>query len=314
MRHLSRGHVYRILNNPLYIGKIAHKGLVHDGLHPAIIDVEKWEVVQANLATQAPRQSASHAAAPSPLASLLYDETGVALTPSHAVKNGRRYRYYVSRHLVTDGSPATPNKGWRLPAGEIEKTVLQALRSLLQDAATLTTAARASGIEVGSIGTLLSAVPKEPGLEMLERVELTETKLTLTVTFADLLKEAAPAIRHVIPMAIRRRGVEMRLVLSGAGDTGTGKLDPVLIRAISRARGWFDGLADGRHGSIGEIAADEGVSDRYISQLLPLAFLAPAIIDAILAGRQPAELTLDSLVKYVDLPLDWAEQTDFLGI
>ena len=285
-RPLSRGHIYRILSNPLYIGKIAHKGLVHDGLHPAIIDMETWESVRAKLATQAPRRSASRAAAPSPLVGKLYDETGIALTPSHAVKNGRRYRYYVSRHLVTgqaDGSPATPNKGWRLPAGEIEKTLLQALCSLLHDATALANAARASGIEAGSIGTLLAAVPADPGLAMLERVELTETQLTLTVNCADLLEGAAPAIRHVTPMAIRRRGVEMRLVLAGAGDTRTGKPDPILIRAISRAQAWYEGLTDGRHGSIGAIAADEGVSDRYISQLLPLAFLAPAVIDAILA-------------------------------
>lgn len=54
----------------------------------------------------------------------------------------------------------------------------------------------------------------------------------------------------------------------------------------------FQGLVNGRHSSTRAIAIEEAVSDPYISQLLPLAFLAPGIIDAILAGRQPAVVSV----------------------
>ncbi len=95
---LSRGYIYKLLSNPLYVGRIAHKGKTYDGQHPAIIDAETWDAVQAKLATNT-RERRSRAREPSPLAGKLFDETSVALTPSHAVKSGRRYRYYVSRNL-----------------------------------------------------------------------------------------------------------------------------------------------------------------------------------------------------------------------
>jgi len=56
-----------------------------------------------------------------------------------------------------------------------------------------------------------------------------------------------------------------------------------------------------------------GVSDRYVSHLLPLAFLAPRFVEAILAGNQPVDLTTEILIKRTDLPLDWSEQKALLG-
>ena len=111
---------------------------------------------------------------------------------------------------------------------------------------------------------------------------------------------------------ITRRGVEMRLVLEGAGAE-TAKPDPALIKAVARAHKWFDDLLNGRARSLGDIAKTEGVSDRYISHLLPLAFLAPDIVEAILAGGQPVELTAETLTKCIDLPLDWTEQKAMLS-
>lgn len=79
------------------------------------------------------------------------------------------------------------------------------------------------------------------------------------------------------------------------------------------ARAWFDELAEGRTPSLAAIAAREGVSDRYIGNLLPLAFLAPDIVEAIVAGRQPPGLTAESLIKRTDLPMDWDRQREALG-
>jgi hypothetical protein len=59
--------------------------------------------------------------------------------------------------------------------------------------------------------------------------------------------------------------------------------------------------------------AGEGVSDRYVGHLIPLAFLAPDIVARILSGAQPADLTTEVLTKRTDLPLGWIEQKSRLG-
>src|SRR5436309_9083051 len=99
----SRGHLYTLLSNPIYTGQIVHKGELHPGQQPALIDDETWTAVRNQLAanTSHHRRRAT-AAEPSLLAGLLVDAQGERLTPSHAVKKGRRYRYYVSAALVTE--------------------------------------------------------------------------------------------------------------------------------------------------------------------------------------------------------------------
>lgn len=101
-KRFSRGHLYRILSNPIYLGRIAHKGQVYPGNHPAIIDQELWNQVQARLSEN--RQTTSrraHARSPSLLAGLVFDAvSGEHLTPTHAAKGSKRYRYYVSHSLV----------------------------------------------------------------------------------------------------------------------------------------------------------------------------------------------------------------------
>ena len=54
-RSISRGHLYWILSNPIYVGRLRHKGQIHDGLHPAIVDVEIWDRVQHRLASKRSR-------------------------------------------------------------------------------------------------------------------------------------------------------------------------------------------------------------------------------------------------------------------
>lgn len=75
----------------------------------------------------------------------------------------------------------------------------------------------------------------------------------------------------------------------------------------------FDDLVSGRRSSLRAIAKAEGVTDRYIAHILPLAFLAPDIVESVIEGTQPEDLTLERLVKYTDLPLAWADQKALLG-
>ena len=117
----SRGHLYRLLANPVYVGGISHKGVVHPGQHQAILAQAVWDAVQAQLAQNAQGHSDRiDASDPSLLAGLLRDERGQALKPTHAKKGRKRYRYYC-----TAASPQTDEaKAMRVPALELEKAVL----------------------------------------------------------------------------------------------------------------------------------------------------------------------------------------------
>ena len=123
-RPFSRGHLYKILSNPIYAGKIVHNDKQHDGQHEAIIDRKTFAAVQAQLAANN-RQHRTRVRAKEPnlLAGLLFDSNGKPLTSSHTVKNGKRYRYYVGTR-IEQGKP----KPWRLPAHEIESAVVGELQ------------------------------------------------------------------------------------------------------------------------------------------------------------------------------------------
>jgi hypothetical protein len=109
-------------------------------------------------------------------------------------------------------------------------------------------------------------------------------------------------------VAFTRRGAETKLVLPGlAQQNHSSRCDPALIKAIARGRAWFEELATGRARSLQQLAKRDGISRRYIRRLVGLAFLSPQLVEAILQGRQPVELTATRLTE-LDLPLDWTEQ------
>src|ERR1700680_3008976 len=127
-----RGALYELLSNPIYVGEIRHKGVRHPGLHEAIVDRELWEKTQLLLHSQAVRGGSRTKSVASPLMGRLFDESDQSLTPSHAVKGERRYRYYVSRSLIK-GTADSDGRGWRLPAPEIERIVAASVGQILSD-------------------------------------------------------------------------------------------------------------------------------------------------------------------------------------
>jgi DNA invertase Pin-like site-specific DNA recombinase len=129
----SRGALYHVLQNHLYRGEIVHKGQAHAGEHTPIIDQTHWDVVQAQLAANtAERNSGTRTRPPSPLAGMLFDSSGNRMTPTHATREGRRYRYYVSGPLITTDQTDRSAR-LRIPAGEIEQAVTNRLRQWLVD-------------------------------------------------------------------------------------------------------------------------------------------------------------------------------------
>ena len=116
------------------------------------------------------------------------------------------------------------------------------------------------------------------------------------------------AIELTAAVAFKRRGVETKLMLPGLDQTNSrARRDPALIKALARGRAWFDELVAGRVVSLQALAERDGITRRYIRRLVGLAFLSPELVEAILQGRQPVELTATRLTE-LDLPLDWTEQ------
>ncbi len=115
----------------------------------------------------------------------------------------------------------------------------------------------------------------------------------------------------IVPFSLRRRGVEAKLIIGD--DQQTKMVDPILVSTIANAHAWFQQLASGQTSSINDIALERGLAANEISRLLPLAFLAPDIVEAIMAGRQPVDLTVKRLTRCESLPLDWHQQRKTLG-
>ena len=113
-------------------------------------------------------------------------------------------------------------------------------------------------------------------------------------------------------MVVKRRGVETRLIISN-GKTRHTAPDQVLMGTVAGAHRWFEELKSGQVDSINDLAARENIPACEISRQLPLAFLAPSIVRAILAGHQPADVTAKTLLRLRDLPLDWKQQAELLG-
>jgi len=103
----------------------------------------------------------------------------------------------------------------------------------------------------------------------------------------------------------------MKFVVNGDSAPRT---DTVLLKLIARAHCWFDDLISGRTTSMVEIGKREKVGKRYVSRVIRLAFLAPEIVEQIVNGCQPPELTAQSLLNdRTELPLAWEAQHKVLG-
>jgi DNA invertase Pin-like site-specific DNA recombinase len=324
----SRGALYTLLRNPIYVGEIRHKGVCHPGQHAPIVDRVMWDKAVQLLHEHGTASGARNSSATSGvLIGKLFDESGEGLTPSHAVKGDRRYRYYVSRSLMK-GNAAQVDCGWRLPAAEIERSVAAAVRSILDDQQTVVAAIEETGLDSNRIARLLkSAAAWNARLQfeqddalsaLIDRVDLDQEgmRLSLKLPLASAASGAPDGSRHLsikrhVPMQIRRRGVELRLVINGGAST-SGKTDQALLKAVARAHCWFDDLVRGR--SMVQIAKSNGVGKQYVSRLMRLAFLAPEIVERMVAGRQPPGLTAQALrTGRFDIPMVWAAQKRALG-
>jgi hypothetical protein len=178
----ARGHIFRILSNPLYIGEIEHKGVRYPGQHPPLVDIATWDAVQAQLAANHhEKRTRTNAKSKGLLAGLIYDDAGNRLVSSHATKNGKRYRYYVTsegtgRSLAAANAPRL----W-LPAAMIDELVLTELQGFLKDKVQISTLLRETRSRPAEIGSSLG----------------------IASTLADSLTPASPLVQNVADLLAR---------------------------------------------------------------------------------------------------------------
>jgi len=333
----SRGALYLMLRNHTYRGEIVHKGQSHPGEHPPIIDQPLWDAVQMCLAgNTAERNSSTRTDQPSLLAGMLFDAESNRMTPSYAVKHGTRYRYYVSRPLITQDQTKRAI-GLRIPAAEVEQLVTCRVRRWLLDPGGIYQATQlrdllsqrrliACAAEIGKSWPELPGARQRAVLtRLIDRIDVGADHLDIHLRLnrlAALLDVAAPPLPCgaddeiqilSIPVRLRRSGREFMMRIDGIDPFATAKPDARLLKLLIRARRFNATLRDSDGVPFAALAKRQGVSPSYFTRLLRLSYLAPDITEAILDGRQPRDLTADKLLAHSRLPLGWHEQRTVLG-
>jgi site-specific DNA recombinase len=319
-----------------------HGDQAYPGEHAPIVDDDLWQEVHTTLAANRVDRSAGKGNRNlSLLAGFIYDAQGEPMTPSHAVKKGVRYRYYVSKSLLT-GNGKAMKRGQRIPAAHIEALVVDRIRAWLADPVAVLHAVQCHGPDTIAQKTLLNEAERlAAGWQDLDaehlrallfatvtKVQVRSDRIDLTLdqmgvalwlnAKADKQEPAHPGgydrERQLEVLTIRARlkrtGIEMRMVVDNGSEPAN--VDPVLLRLLVWAHAIRVRLVQDPSLTLKEIAAEERVSSSYITRLVRLAFLAPDIVTVILNGRHPPQLTANRLMDDTRLPLDWRAQRELL--
>jgi DNA invertase Pin-like site-specific DNA recombinase len=287
----TRGPLAYLLKNRTYLGKIVHRNHCHQGEHPAIVEREVFAKVQALLASGATARRSANLASSSILTGLIFDDRGNRMTPTHAQKNGARYRYYISC-VLPQGRKQDAGSVARVPALEIEQAVAAALQ--------------AQGPE-RSNDPEFSTNPTCGGLERCEKILVRSGSIDISVTEDG----SQPARVITVPWAPAGHYRKREIVIPAESSRHEGTR-PIraeararLLEGIAKARLWVDEIVSGKVTGTHAIARREGCSERSVRMTLNLGFLAPKIVEAAQTGTLPNGL---GLAHMADLPVVWMDQ------
>ncbi len=289
----THGALYHLLANRVYVGEIVHRGRSHPGQHAGIIPPELFAAVQQKLkaGVLGPPRALTNKGHIATLLGKLFDDSGSPMTGAHANRSQRRYLYYVSTARTQ-----------RKPAGTLPRVSAPRLEQLVSE------------IVTPLLDPHFAFSSESPVSDAIRRVELGRERITIELAATCVshsrchaLEDDAELVRIERAHQLARPSTARRLLPADSERGIEPRIDRALVRAIVQARRWQTMIASSDTASILEIAKRERVCPNYMGQLLPLAFLAPDLIEAIIDGRQPPRLSLIGLIK-ATLPMRWDEQ------
>lgn len=348
--HFSRAALHHMLKSPLYIGNVSHRGQIFQGLHQPIIDEALWARVQRQIAENANYRSGGRRSKhPSLLARKIETQDGQMLTPTHAVKRGVRYRYYVNLRAASkskaDGNSVQPIA--RIPAAAIERLVTDRLLLLLRSQTELAglfqplnlSASRLREViqkaeEIADLWNSKSAADQRTVLQaVIIKVWLRNDHVELKLSRRSLLQEIlAPTAPNASPTyngtehtsadpeddvvsikttnCLEPSGNGLRLLINDPSQAVPNmQLAPLLGEAFALR----ETLLNGPHDSIEPMSKALQLGKGYINARIRLTFLSPNLSRKILNGEMPSKLSPTRLLESSKiLPVKWAEKERFI--
>lgn len=326
----SKGNLYNILSNKIYIGLIRHKNNTYNGEHKPIIEFETFEKVQKLLLeNRVDKNCGLKSSSNSLLAGKIYDDKNNRMSPSHSNTRKRKYRYYVSL-AVTKLKKGQAGSVSKIPAGEIEKFVVEEIKNFLQNTKKVQKLVKdlnvinqndiinaIAGITDFSNPKLIRAVLEKVVISK-EWIEIILSQNQLIETLKNLANCLEPPIESAKPSGDTIT-IKKDIRISTTSQAGCNTLiipicsnvvpmpNQHLIKVIVKSHYWNELLLTGVAKTSQDIQRLEGLNDNsYLKQVLGLRFLAPDITEAILNGTQPRDLTMTKLFSIKTL--DWQEQ------
>ncbi len=337
-RPFNLGHLYRILNNPLYIGRVKHKEQTHPGEHESIVKHAMWDGVQKRLKSHGLRGASGHSKTPALLRGLIRcGACGSAMGITYSRKGNRSYRYYLCVSAAKNGYDACPVRS--VSAGDVEAAVVMRLRKLLRedvfemeglDAETASVLGKLDDLwddlfpaeRERIVRLLLRKVEvHEEGLELSVRKERFHA-LALEIIHGDetvtterwIDDRPSEMVVFTVPMRFKKKSGRKAILLPPDSPSPTLHSNAVqkpLAVSLARALRWRELLDANHFPSIGGLAEEIGVDRAYVGRLLNLTLLSPTLIVAIMDGKEPAGLSLEKLTR--NTPLSWDEQYRCFG-
>lgn len=315
-KSFSKGQLYHLLANKVYIGKITHKDKVYEGEHEGIIDAAVFDEVQnILLKNRVDKTCGVKSSSNSLLAGLIYDDNGNKMTPSHSNTRKRRYRYYVSG-AVKKYNKKEAGSVSKIPAGEIEKFVVENIKEVLLNEKQIQKII--TDLDVNKQKELLKTAQSiedfsNPKLirSVLSKVVISKNSVEITLCEKAIIQTLRKIIngdnlscqldeKEIVPLTMTKRiklsqpSKTGNILILNASDSDTAMPNLYLVNAIVKSHYYHRRLMDGT--TIQELQVSEGLKDsKYIRNILNLKFLPLKTTESILNGTQPSDLSLQKL-------------------
>src|SRR5467141_84802 len=293
----TRGPLAHLLRNRFYIGDVPFKGEILNGEQPAIVDRDLFEAVQAKLSEQVNGHKAAPMKSEALLIGRIFDDRDNRMSPSHARKGGVKYRYYLSSALL-QGMAGGAGSVRRVPAADIEALVVRSVREHLKPVAPID--------DRSLIDTHVARVEVQPEQLVihLARAKTPDRQRTKVDKILNVPWRKPPSTRRreiLLPAGLPPQHARPIRSESRA----------LLVASIARGRRWLDELLADANANAESIAKRERCSIRKVNMTISLAFLAPDLVKAAIAGRLPHGM---GVARLADMPAEWSRQHQMLGL